>query len=171
MVAVAGGITQATDITALAALTTGRPLVRLVQQAAQSMPANATAALTFGSGSEDIDTHNIHDPASNTSRITPTVAGYYRLSATLWLSTSTISNVNFQIFIAKNSVITPPGYRQSWTAGGNAIRSVAVTAMATCNGSGDYFEAFGLQGTAGAINTQVGGGVNSVFEAEFLRPL
>lgn len=170
MVAVAGGIVQSVDITAVTALTTARPLVRLIQQASQSFAASTSAALTFGSGSEDIDTHNFHDPSSNTSRITPTVAGYYRVSATLWLTTSTINNVNFQVFVAKNGSIIPPGYRLNFT-GGSAVRSVSCSSIVSANGTTDYFEAIGQQATAGAISTQVGGGVNSVMEAEFLRPL
>lgn len=172
MTAVAGAIVESADITALAAATTGKPLVRLIQQAAQSLPNGGSGtALTFGSGSEDIDTHNMHDPASNTSRITPTVAGYYRITATVWYSTAVMSDQQYQIFIGKNGSIVPPGARARHNGTTTTQRSIACTSMLSANGSTDYFEAITVQNTGGSLNTQVGGGINSVMEVEFLRPL
>lgn len=171
MSAVAGGIVQSADVTALAALTTGRPLVRLIQQVAQSIPNNANTALTFGSGSEDIDTHNYHDPSTNTSRITPLLAGYYEVTCTFWLASSTPSGVNLQVFAGKNGAIQPSGFRLNYTAATATARAVSCTSKLSANGSTDYFEAIGLQATGGAVNSQIGGGINSVLEVEFLRPL
>lgn len=168
MTAVAGGVVNSADVTALAALTTAKPLVRLVQQAAQSIPNSTTTSLTFGSGSEDIDTHAFHDVSTNTSRVTPTIAGYYRCTATYAAATNTATQL--LVVLAKNGALVQPLVRHT-PAATSAAKSVTTTAIMSANGTTDYFEMQVQQNSGGALNTQVGGSVNSVFEVEFLRPL
>lgn len=169
MTAVAGGIVASADVTALAALTTAKPLVRLIQQAAQSIANTpATVALTFGSGSEDIDTHAFHDVSTNTSRVTPTIAGYYRCTATYAVAANTATQL--LVVLGKNGALVQPLVRHT-PAATSAAKSVTTTAILSANGSTDYFEMLVQQNSGGALNTQVGGSVNSVFEVEFLRSL
>lgn len=173
MVAVAGGIIQAADLTTLAAQTTGRPLVRLIQQSAQSIASSTSVALTFGSGSEDIDTHNFHDPATNTTRVTPTStwAGYYRCTVTFHLSAAGTTTQMYAC-VSKNGTQQQPLVRHKLAAV-SATHAIVVVAILALNGTGDYVEAIGNQTDSGAAarNTQASGGVNSTFEVEFLRPL
>jgi hypothetical protein len=171
MVAVAGGVVFAADTTTIAALTTGKPLVRLVQQSAQSLANSTDAAILFGSGSEDIDTHNFHDVSTNTNRITPTVAGYYRLTGTVYFAAST-AVTNYWANISKNGTIQAPRSRMVLpaTASASLARSLTVSLMLPANGTTDYFELIGQQTSGAALNTATGGGTASVLECEFLRP-
>ncbi|GAA0494702.1 hypothetical protein Ade02nite_19870 [Paractinoplanes deccanensis] len=162
------------DLLALQAATTQRPLVRLQQMAAQSLASNTATAITFGASSEEIDTHGFHDTASNTSRITPTLAGYYRFTGTVWYAADTdvisyfaMLAKNGSIFAPRNEIVLPS------TATSSLPRSANVTAIQAANGTSDYFELLGqqLQAAAGSLNTNIGGSLSSLFECEYLRPL
>jgi hypothetical protein len=171
MTAVAGGPVQSADVTALAALTTGRPLVRLVQQATQSLADNTVTALTFGAGSEVFDTHGFHDVVTNNTRITPSVAGYYRAVGALWIPNAT-TTASMEARINKNGTVQQIGRTKPDTA--NAIgSSVTVECIVSMNGTTDYVELAGMQDDTGgtARSTSVSTGFSSTFELEFLRPL
>jgi hypothetical protein len=145
------------------------PQVRLVQQAAQSLANSTDTALTFGTASEEWDTHGFHSESVNTSRITPTVAGYYRLTGTVFVVASTALTALTAV-MAKNGTVQPPRHRPK-PAATNITSSVQVTVTLTANGSTDYFEFFAQQTSGGALNTNVGGSFASVFECEYRRPL
>lgn len=174
MTAVAGGPTNLADFQAILNATVSKPLVRLVQQAAQSLASDTDTAITFGASSEDVDTHGFHDTGSNTSRITPSVAGWYRLSGTVWL-TATTDVISFYASIGKNGTIVASRNRLVLpsTATASVARSHAVNVMQQANGSTDYFELFGrqLKAAAAALNTNVSGSFSCSLECEFLRPL
>lgn len=162
----AGAAAPASEINAILAGTLTRPLVRLVQSVAQSIPDNAFTALTFAT--EDIDTHGFHDTATNTSRITPNVPGVYRFIAT-YVSATITTPVLQAVKLRKNGTtdLAPTGRG----AGTGSNPSQVVTAIASMNGTSDYMEVLGLQDSAGATNTVVSGSSTSVFECEFLRGL
>ena len=146
-------------------------VVRLVQASAQSLATNANTAITFGSGSEDIDTAGIHDTASNSSRITPTVAGYYRVTGILWLSAATFNDIQIQASIGKNgSVVTPTVRTRHQSATSTARNTQQVSVIQQADGVSDYFELIGYQNTGGSLNTQTGGSTASVLECELIRP-
>jgi hypothetical protein len=141
------------------------PVVKLVQQVAQSI--TAAVALTFGTGSEEIDTHNMHDPTTNPSRITVSVPGIYELSCTLNMAAAAYSSLLI-VFRKNGANVTPltpfhPDAAASQAAG--VQLSAKVVAVA-----GDYFEAF-VQTTPTGTTAIASAGVQaSVFEAKFLRP-
>lgn len=170
----AGSRGFAAAINAIAAGSTEKPLVRLVQQSAQSIASDTDTAITFGASSEDIDTHGFHDTATNTSRITPTVAGYYRLTGSVFWANDT-DLVSSYSSLGKNGTIIAPRSRMVLpsTATSSLTRAIPVTAIQQANGSTDYFELFGrqLQAAAASLNTNTGGSFASVLECEFLRPL
>ncbi|MGX6605671.1 hypothetical protein ACWKSP_26585 [Micromonosporaceae bacterium Da 78-11] len=145
-----------------------------MQQSAQSIASDTDVALTFGAASEEIDTHAFHDVTVNNSRIIPTVAGYYRLSGTVFWAADT-DVISTYSSIGKNGSIIAPRVRAVWpsTATASATRSSPVTAIQSANGTTDYFELFGrqLQAAAAALSTGVSGSFSSVFECEFLRGL
>lgn len=171
--AVAGGPTGYSDYAALAAASLDRPIVRLVQQAAQSIANTADVAITFAAGSEEIDTHGFHDTATNTSRITPTRPGYYDLRGNVWWAADT-DLVSFHSAIGKNGSVTARNrIVLPSTATASASRSHQVVATLQANGSTDYFELIGQQTQAatGSLSTSVAGSFSSTFECIFLRPL
>lgn len=175
MAAVVGGSTYLADYTALAAASINKPLVRLIQQSAQSLASNTDVAITFGASSEDVDTHGFHDTSTNTSRITPTVGGWYRLTGTVAYAADT-DLVDYYASFGKNGSIITPRVRTilASTATTSTGRAIQVVVMQQANGSTDYFELFGrqLQAAAASLNTNAGATtLASVFECEYLRPL
>jgi hypothetical protein len=166
-----GDITYADDINDIDDGTLSKPLVRLVQQSAQSLTDNTDTAITFGSGSEEIDTHGFHDVTTNNTRVTPTVAGYYRVTGTLFMVAGA-DFVTIVATIAKNGTVQPPRKRDGPNATSSA-RSVTASAILSANGSTDYFELIGTQDNTAntARNTSAGGSFASVLEVEFLRSL
>jgi hypothetical protein len=170
----AGNKAPYSEITSIRQASMDKALVRLVAQSAQSLASDTDVALTFGASSEDYDTAGWHDVGTNTSRITPNIAGYIRLSGTVWLGADT-DDISFYASIGKNgTVVQRNRLVLPSTATASAFRSYAVTCVLTANGTTDYFELFGrqLQAAAGSLNTNVAaGGFSSTFEAEYLRPL
>lgn len=148
------------------------PQVRLIQQASQSLASSTDTPITFGTSSEEWDTHGFHSESVNTSRITPTIPGYYRLTGTLFMQGSGTMTA-LTATIAKNGVVQPPRHRTRPLNTTNITSSVQVAVMLTANGTTDYFELFGQQTTSGAtaVSTNVGGSFASVFECEYRRPL
>jgi hypothetical protein len=141
------------------------PIVKLVQQATQLI--SAAVALTFGAGSEEIDTHNFHDPATNPSRITPTVPGTYRVTATLNMQAGTYSSL-LMVF-RKNGANTTPlvTYRPDPAS---ATAAAQLTTLLTANGTTDYFEIIVQTTPAGTTSIASGGVQASTFECEYKRP-
>jgi len=144
----------------------GKPIVRLLQQAVQSIGSTNTA-LTFGTGSTDIDTDSMHSETVNTTRITPTKAGYYLFSGTYVTDLTTAAFI--AVTLGKNAAVVQPR-AQIYHAVTSAVKTVATSAILSANGTTDFFELFALN-SGGATNTKVGSGFNSVFECQFLRAL
>lgn len=168
----AGDYAAYTDLGTIIALTYNRPIVRLIQQVAQAMATGADVNVTFGAGSEEVDTHDFHDVSTNTSRITPKVPGWYRLTGTVHFAATT-TMTNYWANIAKNGTIQAPRMRVVLpaTATTALVRALTVTMLLSANGSTDYFELIGQQNSGGSINTSVGAGTASVFECEYIRSL
>lgn len=165
----AGDPIKATDINTIQQSSSTKPLVRLVQQVVQSIPASSVqTALLFGAGSEDIDTDNFHDTATNTSRITPTVAGYYRLNGVYYTGSNAAA---LTACIAKNGTRVAAGSGEGAIAAGVARGIFAGPVILSANGSTDFFEIHVSQNTVSAVNTNVSVQFASILEAEFLRPL
>jgi len=179
----AGDPVESADITGIADYTTSKPLVRLVVNGTQSIPDNTQTAIQFA-GADDIDTHGFHDPASNNTRITPTVAGYYDARGTYF--TATLSScTTMDCNIRKNgSSNLAPAARFGGAAGhtvttsgtpstigtGNAF-AASCQALVSMNGSTDYVELIVRQDSAGAINANASSQFSSAFELIFERPL
>lgn len=169
----AGQIVLDTDIDTLELGSSQKPLCRLVQSVAQSIPNNTATAVTF-TGSEDIDTHGFHDPVTNTDRITPTVPGYYRITAVFTHAARTDANV-MRLEIAKNGTAVPPAMRWVFpsSVSPNGVMSYRVEAIQTANGTTDFFNLLALLSNtaATATLTSVGGSTTPVIECEYLRGL
>lgn len=168
----AGAPANSVDVAAIIALTTAKPLVRLIASATQSIPFNIATALTF-TGSEDIDTHNFHDPATNPSRITPNVPGYYTARATFFIVAAADYTL-VDCWVRKNGAtnLAPSGRHSKGTTASNAD-TATTDALVPMNGSSDYVELVGLQanGASAARLTNQSSQFSSVLELIFERSL
>lgn len=170
----AGDPIAANDTSSLISSSSGKALVRLVQQSAQSIPHNTATVLTFGAGSEDIDTNNYHDTSTNPSRVTPTVAGYY-LCRGLYMTSGNTDYSLTDCWIRKTASSNLAGGTRDGraTLGASNTLSAACFATVTCDGVTDYIELMVLHinGAAAARNTNASSQFSSCLEVEFLRPL
>lgn len=174
-----------TDVAAIRAeLTTGIPLVRLVASGTQSITNNTNTAIIY-SGTDDIDTHSYHDPATNNTRITPTKAGYYRVAVTYWTAASvTLSFI--ETFVRKSgSTSIGPVARTAGlggaasnsgpAVGGAQTYSVQMQCIVSLDGVADYVEQHVRQvqssGTAAVLTNATGANFSCCMELEYLRPL
>lgn len=146
------------------------PSGRLVQTVAQTGIFTATITpITFTT--EDQDPYGYHSTSVNTSRVTPTVAGWYRVSGGVAYAGATDYTV-IEAFIRENgSVGVPPAHRVTPSTTSQSL-VLPVSAKVPCNGSGDYFEiCLRASKTAGTISTVVSSQFTSVLEWEYDRPL
>ena len=97
---------------------------------------------------EEWDTNSNYDSATN-YRFTPTVAGYYSLSGSMFMSTATTARVGVAIY--KN------GSEHAWqfTAGVSSSGGAnpQVSTIVYANGSTDYFELYAAQNYTSSVNT------------------
>lgn len=168
MTAIAGGIVQAADITALAALTTAKPLVRLTASGTQALADNIATAIAFTV--EDFDTHGFHDTATNNSRITPSVAGYYRVTGGAAFEAQATAVVS-QAYIRKNGSSGVATAGRMSMANQTQAFTLFTSVIQIANGSTDYFELVMQQDSAGADNTNQSAFLTCTLELEFLRSL
>lgn len=168
----AGDPVNSADLTTDEDYTIRKPLVRLVQAVAQSIPDNTNTELTFTT--EDFDTNGFHDNVTNTPRITPTVAGYYRLHL-MFAHAARADITTVLVQIGKNGTGQAPSLRWPYpsSVSPGSVPSYQTETILTANGSTDYFTGIVLlDNTANtATLTSVGGATTSTFECEFLRPL
>jgi hypothetical protein len=129
--------------------------------------ANNGAALTWDT--EDVDTDGWHSTSSNTSRITPTKAGYVRFSGTIGWAVGANTTTRRGVAIDTNG--TNRRYGSMIVPSATASQNVYVTGLWTlpCNGTTDYFELIGYQNSGGALDTA--DALSTRFEAEWLRNL
>jgi len=132
--------------------------------AAQSVISNA-AATPILFDTEDLDPLGWHSTASNTDRITPTIAGWYRVSGYGdWLSDADYSI--FLIALEKNDVgLTPVSARRDDS--NNVSRYSSFTSfMVQMNGTTDHFRMVVFQANASAAaNT-----IRCILLAELVYP-
>jgi hypothetical protein len=145
------------------------PVVRLIQQAVQSMASATAAPITYAAGSEDADTHNYHDTVTNNTRITPTVAGWYLYTCTF--SVASASFTQLATGIRKNGANYTPLVVLRPDAASAAANSMQCVGRVPVNGSTDYLEHIGQQNSAGAVNTNITANSQCIFELHYLRPL
>lgn len=143
------------------------PIVQLVAQSGgQSL--TAAAALSFGAGSEVIDTHNFHDTTINPTRITPTIAGTYRLTASVLCAANTFTKI-LMVF-RKNAANVPPLIPYHPDAAASQDTGFQLTTLVQANGTTDYFEIVCQLFPSGTTTSASGGVEASVFECEYRRP-
>lgn len=149
-----------------------RPIVRCLATATQSIPDAALTPLQFGA--EDFDTHGFHDPVTNNTRITPTVAGYYDFRGTYYTGPRA-DYVTVDCSLRKNGVTSmAPAERKGYPTAATQV-SLAIStqcqALIFCNGTTDYVELMAFQDNAANVAqlTNQSARFSSVFEAIFVR--
>lgn len=172
MVVSAGDETFAADFNDLEDKTSSRPICRLAQQTGQTGNATGTTlTLTFGTGSETVDTDGMHSESVNNTRITPVKPGWYRVVVQPILAfNANITGCHSAAL--KNGVVQQ-------RSGNHRPNNTSINAGAmplevwmTANGTTDYFEAAVQAATSsGTWDTNAAAGSQSTFMVEFLRDL
>jgi len=141
------------DLTVTFPATTGTAMVSGNMPAFSAYASNSQTGFTNGTftkvqlATEVFDTNSNFDNATN-YRFTPTVAGYYSISAIASLSTlANTGGTNACIY--KNGTL----YIQGSTVGtSNMYPTASVSAIIYLNGSTDYIELYVFNGTGGSAN-------------------
>lgn len=114
----------------------------------------ATATFTkIAYNTEEFDTNSNYDNATN-YRFTPTVAGYYQISANIFAPSTALGLLGITIY--KNGTRHRDG---SFFAFSSVSPEACVSALVYLNGSTDYVEIYGYQTSGGNLSM----GSNSVF--------
>ena len=137
------------------------PAFRAYVDIAQTITSGTQQKVTFGT--ENFDTNSNFA----TSRFTPTVEGYYQLTATVRLDGSS-STGECMIVLYKNGAEYARGTNESGTEQGANFYSMQVSDIAAANGSTDYFEVY-VQQTSGASRTTTAGSAISHFSGSMIR--
>ena len=162
----AGGVITTADSSGVLQLQSGGTIVATlnatgvnagIQVAANAAPAfsaSMTAVQTLGAatftkityGSESFDTNNNF----TTSRFTPTVAGYYQVSAGLYTATATL----YVLSLYQNG--TTPVYEFGRITASSSGNTIVGSGLVYLNGTTDYIEIFAYLAAGG----NVGGGAS-----------
>jgi hypothetical protein len=133
-----GSVTQ----TSLAANVTGNgPAFSAYQSSAQTIGAGVFTKLTINL--KEFDTNSNYDNVTN-YRFTPTVAGYYQVSAQVYFTLSTSTNI---VSIYKNGVDFKRG------AGSNAGYGSLASSIIYFNGTTDYIEVYAYANSGASVQT------------------
>lgn len=146
------------------------PTGRIRQGTAQTgIASNAQTAITFAA-TDELDTHDFHNPASNNERVLPTVPGWYRVTGAVSLAGAADYTI-IQAVIRKNGTGLAPAFRLA-AAFTNQTLVFGTTALVECNGTTDYFDvALQVSKTAGTISTVISVQFASTLEWEFVKCL
>lgn len=134
------------DYNGVAGASLVKPVVRLVQTVAQSIPHNVAAgtALTFAAAL--IDTDGYFNAGTSTTRVTPSKAGYFRVTGAVFMAAfNSYGAVSCWIRKSGSTAFAPAG-----RLGGGAlvkapgttaeIAGVACDGLVDMNGTTDYVE-------------------------------
>lgn len=162
-----GQIVDDTDWSNIANKTYTKNIGRIKRTTTQALADATFVAIQFAD--EDYDTGNYHSTTVNTSRITPTVPGYYRFIGVCLFSAQTTPAFSDTCFRMNGTDQLPGASRGP----GNATSTFSGTAFATMpfNGTTDYMEFIVRQDSAGADDTNTTSPFIPVVEWEFVRDL
>lgn len=166
----AGDPILASTINALISYGLNKPSGRIRQGTAQTgIASGATTAVTFAAADE-VDTGGFHDTVTNNTRVTPTVAGLYRVSGGVSIAGQT-DFTQVQGWIGRNgsSNLAPAHRINPGTSSQTLV--LPTSAMVQVNGSTDYFELYfsATRSGAGNVATAVSSQFACVLEWEWIR--
>lgn len=171
----AGDVVEASDYNELEGGTLGAPICQLVQQsgATQSGWTSATNnAITFGVGSETVDTHNAHDTGSNTSRIVIGVKLGWWLVEGVYVSPGNSATTTVRAMIAKNGSVVVGSCQAIQPASTTVINALSTrSVLVEATSASDYVEVHGYQiAASGTIGTGFLAYLASSLSATWQRP-
>lgn len=111
---------------------------------------------------EIFDTANCFDTVNY--RFTPNVAGYYFVTAKVFISYASTSPGRLRVALYKNGTIE----KLNSLTSGALYENIAITALIYMNGTTDYLEAFSLQ-TASGDAVVVQGSLENEFSGSLVR--
>lgn len=161
-----GQIALDTDLLDLAQASSAKPIGRISASATQAVP--ITTQTAFLMGAEDYDTHNFHSTSVNSSRITPTIAGYYRFAGVSFWAAQTGTTLQQVVFRKNGTTNLPPAWRALGETAGT-WSSGAVVLTQPFNGTTDYIELTAILGVA--ITTALSVQFATTIEWEYVRDL
>lgn len=139
-------------------LSVNRPYCHVYQSSTgtQTLAASTPVAINFDA--EVIDPSGFHSTVSNTSRITPTVAGRYLLIGGVVLNTSVSTTEDYYIIsqFRKNGAQvlgSSPYERSDLRHSGFVVPMATTSGSMVANGTTDYFQLYGNTNWSGGINT------------------
>lgn len=139
--------TIATEIVDTVSFLLNPPMIKVHQTSAQSVPDSTWTAVSWNV--EDIDPYNFHSTTTNPTRVTPTVAGWYRGWYSFGFVEGTTTDTSRSGYIAKNGVETRSRHNARPHAVSTQSRAPrGVPFYIDLNGTTDYVELFVYQDTA-----------------------
>lgn len=166
----------ATDVDTAVHTVAGPKICKLRQAAAQTITSSTDTKLLFGASSEDSDALGWHSTATNTSRITPTLTGWYDVIVhNVWKFNTALNYSDVMIY--KNGALTDRlGNQQLPIPNGNNVsKSGGYLLMPlTVDTVGDYFEMGVFHASTGAVTLDTNGGAGTgapVFVVRYAGPL
>tara|TARA_B100000282_G_C31557581_1_gene410494 strand:- start:37 stop:603 length:567 start_codon:yes stop_codon:yes gene_type:complete len=143
------------------------PVFRAIRSDYQVLSNNTDTVIEFDNDSSSVSFDSNGFFNTSTYRFTPTIAGYYQLTAQLEFSLNTGNNL-FGLMIFKNG--SEYLRIRRWNDGSNSNVNINITGIVPFNGSSDYAQVYGWQNSGGNITVFQGSG-RSYFEGVYLRPL
>lgn len=163
----AGQVALDEDFASIKAASDEKPVVFVYLSGTQSIADNTLTALSFGA--ENFDSHGFHSTSVNPTRVTPSVAGIYRVSGTAYLQAGTdYTSVRVGARMNGASVQAPAAQSGEDV---NAIAGWFFQTMLSFNGTTDYVEMVITQDNVAntARNAQASNPLITEFELEYLR--
>lgn len=158
----AGGIIYASDMNRALRGGPEKPLVILRNSTVTSVANNSvTTGLPWDTEVED--THGWHSTSSNTSRVTPNVAGWVRLTSIIHFAGNATGR---RAAVAKLNGGTANYGEIKAATSASGVATIIIRDFEV-NGSTDYLEVFGFQDSGGALNTA--DTTNTYLAVEWLR--
>ena len=118
-----------------------RPVCRLTLTS--NVTLNSTGSnigIVFGSGTEVLDDRGWHSISTNTSRVTPDLAGRYLVQANATFAGAATTTVDRRVMVLKNSGLTACWFRNSSPLTASQSMSVAISDVIEMNGTTDFFQ-------------------------------
>ncbi len=168
----AGQIIEDEDFASISASSDEKPIGRVTASGTQSLTHNTYIGINMAI--EEIDTHGFHSTTVNTSRVTPTVPGYYRFTGSVAHAGRTdYVFIETTIRVNGGTPIAPTTRDRVPLADAATTMCQIASAIVECDGVTDYVEVVGrqLNGASAAQVTAQSVHLSSSLEWEFLRGL
>lgn len=128
---------------------------KVTRSAALTLTNNSATAIPWDA--EETDTYGWHESVTNPSRITPTVAGKFRVGA-VWRSTDAFADQKQMVIaLRKNGTDIVGGTDDRWSSGATGRGGARAETVVELNGTTDYVQAvyFHLHGADRSFDTTV----------------